>query len=218
MAFGRAKSSRDALVERLHEYLRAGIEYLEPADNPTSSSIEIAGIVAALDRQADAGSAAEAETVTPEALDEPEPEDREQIERLRALEKQIQEAELAIRERDQSIEVLQVKLLNSEETGFEESAADTAQKVEKPDDTQGNRKSKPNTGAVPAEASSSDARAAVILAELEDSRKDIENRLANPDKLSKTHIAQLKQDLAMIRRTRSEITERLRLQRQRDAG
>ena len=51
MAFGRSKSARDAVVERLHQYLRAGIEYLEPTDHPEASSIEIADIVAALDRR-----------------------------------------------------------------------------------------------------------------------------------------------------------------------
>ena len=47
---GRRKEQTAAVYDQLHQYLRGGIEFLVPADEPSNISIEIASIIAVLDR------------------------------------------------------------------------------------------------------------------------------------------------------------------------
>jgi len=221
---GRRKEQTAAVYDQLHQYLRGGIEFLVPADEPSNISIEIASIIAVLDRsneRQNVDDAAGKAVAASEEFVETDPDQvaadeaaatgqREQLNRLRALEQQLKSAEVTIRERNNSIESLQGKLLEIEEAQSAEVVAPPELPI--PGKRRQSRPDKRKRNLT------TDERANAILAELEDSQNDIEARLSDQSKLSKVHITQLKQDLSLIKKTRMEIIERLKLEQHRNVS
>jgi hypothetical protein len=194
MTFGRRKTISDKVYKQLHQYLRAGIEFLVPADEAQANGIEVATIVDALEKR-DEQLASNGPPVE-SAADAAAAEQQRQLQaRMETLESQLAQAEKTLRERDRTVETLKDQL------------QERLQPEIRPPKTNPNP---PNLTA--------DERANAILSELEDSRTDIEKRLQDSSGLSKAHIVQLKQDLALINKTRREIVARLELQKRRTAS
>lgn len=177
----------DPLYALLLEYLRAGIEYLAPAEEHSSNAVEIATIVAALERRDEKLQHILSESDAPDSTQSGESDrssaSKQQSKRIRVLESRIEDAEKIIRSRDEMIEELQVRLLIYQD-----------ENIERPQQSDGGSRQFANK------------KIESFLANLEKSRKEIETQLKNSKGLNKFRVAQLKSGLARLQRKKDEIT------------